>query len=440
MAPLVQAKSWLPILAGALALTLTASAYNAHHRHELFAFFAVLIAGFTALATYSLMSSIASLNVTFMLVVYMVWLVRGTIVRPIVASDVGFIASESAGLVASMFLLVLTLLTFMDRQQILATESEPARRVFIALYTIIVLYPHPCSLASSLKWWQMFLRMSVFMTLWYMQDYTYALRCRTNGDCTPLWWLKRTLKREYCLHVIRSTWALFVDDIVLLGSLVVVVAWFSELARARISVSKATPSAFDIIDDDTPADEEIAQPASMERVRRRQVNTSPPPANSHVNAARAADLVLMDDTDRQRAFQQFSRLIRDAVREEIAVAVAPKPVAPQSAPPPVVAAVIASPPRVQQESSSSPSRRPQPDPPLQPPPALLTIKTPPPPPVQTVIMKKPAAVSASVNKPVGVLAPSTLLRGSSISGRKPAAAASPATSVPKFRGVGSPAL
>ena len=86
--PLVQAKSWLPLIAGALALMLTAASYNAHQRHELFAFVAVLVSAFTAIATYTLMNEITSLNVTGMLCVYMVWMIRGTIVRPVVASEV----------------------------------------------------------------------------------------------------------------------------------------------------------------------------------------------------------------------------------------------------------------------------------------------------------------------------------------------------------------
>ena len=99
-----------------------------------------------------------------------------------------------------MLMLVLTLLTFMDRQQIMSEESASVRRVFIALYTLIVLYPHPCSLASALHWWQLFLRTTVFMTLWYMQDYTYALRCRKRSvTFTAQWWFRRLAQRDYCL-------------------------------------------------------------------------------------------------------------------------------------------------------------------------------------------------------------------------------------------------
>lgn len=293
--PVREARSWLPIIGGVAAVLLSAACYNLHSRHELFAFISVIASAIMLVIFYSNMSDIPSLNVYALLAVYLLWLIRGTMIRPGHNSPF-IISNEIIGMVVSVLLIMVVLTTFIDRRMM----SSQLQFILVTSYVVLLVFPHACSLSYGLRWWQLGLRTISFSIIWLLEDYAYAIRFRKAESWKAMWWFNRAFQCDYVTLMMRSVWLLFVHDVFLLITPIVLIAWTVEVGI--LSVPKVTAQ---------PAEDMLYQTSSPPRTHQ---HSPPIDVEDIESAAPQGEVVVYQQNDQLQTLERrLSEMVTNAV-------------------------------------------------------------------------------------------------------------------------------
>jgi len=255
--PVSEARSWVPIIAALAAIFISASVYDLHRRHEIFAFIGVLISLVTMVVIWSTMAAIRTLDVVAMMGVYLLWLIRGTMIRPQSNSELSIVSSELLGGSISLLLVIAALLTFLDRRILI----KPAQLALIAIYGLLLMVPHACSMSYGLSQTQIYLRTVMFALVWLGEDYVYSRDPALGKDRSfdARWWLSHLFSVEYVLTMIRSVWILFVHEFLMLFLLLFGLMWLINIKIIKLpappepssSSSRKANKSYDSGDDDS---------------------------------------------------------------------------------------------------------------------------------------------------------------------------------------------
>jgi hypothetical protein len=343
------------------------------------------------------MSSIRTLGVNVMLMVYLLWLVRGTLLRPQSNGDLAIVSNEFIGASVSLLLAIAALVTFIDRRIL----TKPVQMILIGCYLMLLMVPHICSMSYGLSQLQIYIRSVVFTVVWLAEDYVFSLRAKKDRSFDGNWWLSHVLSIEYMMTMIRSVWILFVHEFLMLFLLLFALMWLINIGVINLpkgsgassnSSESRHRSKVSATEDDNDSGEDIERGNNNHRPRRRQVQTFLPndrgaderalvPANYYVGQhQQIEDMVrivrMVIEQERSHSSSSSSNNNNDRsspqrdLRSSITITDQLSPSTSRPSPPPQPAAAAAASPLHAVVRPSEPKQSP---PPPKPPPVKLTV-------------------------------------------------------------------
>jgi hypothetical protein len=315
--PLPEPKNWIPVIAGLLTIMLSSFIYESHHSYKILSLIGVLTAGSMIFLMIYSMRETRTLNVIGLCIVYIVWLVRGILIKSH-ADDIdhdSILSDEQVGMGVSTCLLVLSLFTFADKQKIM---THPIKRTVFTVYILLLIYPHTCSSSYSLHGWRMYIKTACFSVMWLVEDYYYAQN-HSHSRLDSMWWLSAWTDSNYIMLLARSVWILFVHEFFLIGIVLIGLACFSEISdtriphqkkRDRLDAEMAVPASHSGDVEDCNSDEEeeyYDQPMQSQPVYHSRVNNRRPYGNNGMVPAGA--VVSMTREDIQVFMEQINQNI-----------------------------------------------------------------------------------------------------------------------------------
>jgi hypothetical protein len=262
------------------------------------------------------MSSIRTLGVNVMLMVYLLWLVRGTLLRPQSNGDLAIVSNELIGASVSLLLAIAALVTFIDRRIL----TKPVQMLLIGCYLMLLMVPHICSMSYGLSQLQIYIRSVVFTIVWLAEDYVFSLRAKKDRSFDGNWWLSHVFSIEYMMTMIRSVWILFVHEFLMLFLLLFALMWLINIGVINLPKGSGAGSSSELrnrsrssaFDDDNDSGEDIER-GSNYRPRRRQVQPFLP---SDRGAEERALVPANYYAGQQQQMEDMVRIVRMVIEQE----------------------------------------------------------------------------------------------------------------------------